>query len=89
MEDGLFYKFTDVFDARVPTMLKVYEDFSVAEDSDFSTEQMYFNTFFWINKYLVPSSTILEGLIKQLSEKDGQMINTKYIIYEPNRKFSL
>lgn len=87
--DGLFYRFKDVFDARVPTMLKMYEGFSVAGDTDFSLHQMYFNTFFWINQYLVPSSVILDGLIKQLRKKKGaQMISTKYTLYEPDKKQS-
>lgn len=88
-DNSLFYKFVDIFDARVPTMLKIYENFSVTGDSDFDAEQLYFNTFFLINKHLVPSSVIIDELIKQLSKKDNKIINTKYTIYEPNRKFSL
>ena len=86
---GLFYEFKDIFDARVPTMLKMYEGFSVAGDEQFSLHQVYFNTFFWINKHLVPSSVILDGLIKQLRQKNSSMIETKYTIYEPKREFSL
>ena len=88
-KNSLFYQFTDIFDSRVPSMLKIYENFSVAGDADFSTQQIYFNTFFWINEYLVPSSFILTELIKQLTKKKGDMIQTKYTILHPDRNYSL
>ena len=56
--NSLFYQMKDMFDARIPAMLKMYENFSVGGDNTFAVEQLYFNTFYWINSKLVPSSYI-------------------------------
>jgi hypothetical protein len=45
-------------------MLKIYDTFSVEGDGLFGSEDVYFNTFFWINNKLVPSSYILENVIR-------------------------
>ena len=82
--DSLFYQLKDVFDSRIPSMLKMYENFYVGGDNTFSVEQIYFNTFFWINSKLVPSSYILDRLIKQLSGNMDQIINSEYTYHEPS-----
>jgi hypothetical protein len=64
----------DIFDSRIPQMLKMSENFSVGGDNTFSVEQIYFNTFYWINSKLVPSSYILDALIKQLSKTDNKVV---------------
>jgi hypothetical protein len=62
-QNSLFYQLKPVFDSRVPYMLRLAREFSVNGDTDFMSHSVYFNTFYWINKKLVPSSYILEQLI--------------------------
>ena len=81
--NSLFYQLKDIFDARVPSMLKMYENFSVGGDPTFSVEQVYFNTFYWINSKLVPSSVILKQLIEQLEYKAESIIKSEYTIHAP------
>ena len=58
--DSLFYELKPLFDSRIPYMLKIADTFSVKGDENFFSEAVYFNTFYWINKKLIPSSYILE-----------------------------
>ena len=65
------YMFNDLkslFDARIPEMLKIVDEFSVQGDPLLHSQRLYFNTFFWINRYLVPASWILDELIKGLKQ---------------------
>ena len=87
--NSLLYQLKDVFDSRIPSMLKMYENFSVGGDNTFAVEQIYFNTFFWVHSKLVPSSYILDRLIKQLNSKTEQIINSEYTYYEPSPSPSL
>lgn len=86
--NSLFYQLKPLFDARVPQMLKMTESFSVAGDKNFSEESVYFNTFYWINSKLVPSSYILEQLINQLSKKANGIITTTYSLSEPDGSYT-
>lgn len=86
--DSLFYQLKPLFDARVPQMLKMYENFSVGGDHTFSVEQVYFNTFYWINSKLVPSSYILEQLIKQLENHAEDVIKTSYVLHQPDSSYT-
>ena len=88
LEDSLFYQLKPLFDARVPQMLKMYENFSVGGDHTFSVEQVYFNTFYWINSKLVPSSYILEQLIKQLKLNSDEIIKTSYTLHQPDPAYT-
>jgi hypothetical protein len=36
--DSLFYQLKDVFDSRIPSMLKMYENFYVGGDNTFAVE---------------------------------------------------
>ena len=87
--NSLFYQMKDIFDARIPTMLKMYENFSVGGDNTFAVEQVYFNTFYWINSKLVPSSYILDQLIKQLDNKQESVIKSEYTLSSPIPGYSL
>jgi hypothetical protein len=62
--DSLFYQLKPLFDSRVPYMMKIADEFSIQGDENFFSEAVYFNTFYWINKKLVPSSYILGQLIE-------------------------
>jgi hypothetical protein len=55
-----FKNLKPIFDSRIPQMLKIADEFSVNGDPLLHSNRLYFNTFFWINKHLVPSSWILE-----------------------------
>ena len=83
--NGLLYSLQDVYNSRIPFMLKMADTFSVNGDGVFGDRQLYFNTFFWINKYLVPASVMLERLIKQLSNKNlkKKMFSANYSFSEP------
>ena len=65
-------------------MIKISEEFSVDGDPMFGERDVYFNTFFWINKYLVPASWILEKLIEALDEKNTKkLISANYTFSDP------
>lgn len=82
--NGLVYQLTDVFNSRIPQMIKISEEFSVDGDPMFGERDVYFNTFFWINKYLVPASWILEKLIEALDEKNTKkLISANYTFSDP------
>lgn len=77
------YMFNDLkslFDARIPEMLKIVDEFSVQGDPLLHSQKLYFNTFFWINRYLVPASWILDELIKGLKQINvaGGVIQSAY-----------
>ena len=75
IEGSIIYELTDVFNSRIPYMIKMAEEFAVKQEgSIFSNQQLYFNTFFWINKYLVPSSWIIDKLILALDKKNQNKI---------------
>lgn len=80
---SLFYSLKPLFDSRVPQMLKISEIFSVLNDMDFLQEKLYFNTFYWINKHLVPSSYILKNIIQQLTNNTEAAITTSYQLSKP------
>ena len=63
--DSVFRRLTPMFNSRIPHMLRMSERFKTKE-GDFTKEDVYFNTFYWINKKLVPSSYILTQIIEQL-----------------------
>lgn len=86
--NSLFYQLKPLFDARVPHMLKMTELFSVQGDQSFASQAVYFNTFYWINSKLVPSSYILEQLIEQLSSKSSGMISTTYSLSTPDQSYT-
>lgn len=70
----LIYELGDLYDSRIPQMIKIQDAFSVGGDPMFHSKRLYFNTFFWINKHLVPASWILEKIIdglKKSSEDSG------------------
>ena len=59
--------------------MRVRQAFSVENDSIFGKPKMYFNTFFFVNGKLVPSSAILKTIIDVLANK----------IDESNYRFSM
>lgn len=64
-------------------MLRMSERFR-SKDGDFTKEDVYFNTFYWINNKLVPSSYILEQLIAQLKRiAEGEKITATYSLSKP------
>lgn len=87
--NSLFYRLKPIFDSRVPYMIKMAQEFSVNGDNDFMSQSVYFNTFYWINKKLVPSSYILEQLINQLRNKTETIISTVYTLSEPMTGYTL
>ena len=87
-DDSLFRRLTPIFNSRIPHMLRMAESFKT-NDGDFTKEDVYFNTFYWINKKLVPSSYILNQLINQLEQVElGQGISANYTLSEPVPWFS-
>jgi hypothetical protein len=56
--NSVFRRLEPLFNSRIPHMLRMGERFS-AKEGFFAREDVYFNTFYWINKKLVPSSYIL------------------------------
>lgn len=86
--DSLFYELKPLFDSRIPYMLKIADTFSVKGDENFFSEAVYFNTFYWINKKLIPSSYILEQLIEQLRNRSDAMFTTVYALTKPVRGFT-
>ena len=57
----------DLFDSRIGNILRIGRNFSVRdgdgkEHAVFGKEQMYYNTFFFVGKEIVPSSRILRGI---------------------------
>lgn len=58
----------EVANTRIPQMLKIADSFQSDGDSFFGDKKVYYNTFFWINKYLVPASWILGEIIKLVKQ---------------------
>jgi hypothetical protein len=47
----------------------------------FIDKAVYFNTFFWINKHLVPSSEIIDQLLKSMSPNNFEnTVDTTYTL---------
>ena len=82
---GLVYELKDLYDSRIPQMMKISDEFSVNGDPMFHSRRLYFNTFFWINKHLVPASWILDRIIESFSRKTEQKIISSYS-FELNNK---
>ena len=83
-DNGLLYELKEVYDSRVPQMMKIADEFAVGGDSMFHSKRLYFNTFFWINKHLVPASWILTKLEKALNDKEkDSVIRTNYDFSKP------
>lgn len=80
MFDEIFEELKPIFDSRIPQVLKIVDEFSVQGDPMFHSNRLYFNTFFWVNRYLVPASWILEQLIQQLGPANSldKMIQSSY-----------
>ena len=87
--NSLFYQLTPFFDAKIPDMIRVRGEFSVKKDADFTNRAMYFNTFYWINKHLVPSSYLLEKLIEQLEDNADKIVYGKYSLSNPVYDYQL
>lgn len=88
--DSLFRQLKPIFDSRIPQMLKIKDLFSAKDNgaNSFLSETVYFNTFFWINKKLVPSSYILNQLIEQFEKNTEKVVSSIYSISEPDRQNS-
>ena len=82
-DDSLLYQLKEVYDSRIPQMLKIADQFSVSGDSFFGRETVYFNSFFWINKHLVPASWILDKIIKGFKPEDEGIIRSQYNFSTP------
>lgn len=67
------------FKYSIDRIMRVRQAFSVEKDSVFGQTKMYFNTFFFVNGKLVPSSAILKTIIDVLANK----------IDESNYRFSM
>lgn len=80
----------EVANTRIPYMLKIADTFQSSGDSFFGDKKVYYNTFFWINKYLVPSSWILEKiiqLVKKISLPNNKLsaVSTVYDFKPPKK----
>ena len=78
--NSYFRRLEPLFNSRIPHMLRMSERFKTKE-GDFTKEDIYFNTFYWINKKLVPSSYILTQIIDQLEKTtDGKNVTANYYL---------
>lgn len=86
--DSVFRRLTPIFNSRIPHMLRMSERFQTKEGM-FTKEDVYFNTFYWINKKLVPSSYILNQIIEQMEDiKKGKNVSANYSLSTPNQGIS-
>ena len=83
--EGLIYELKDLYDSRIPQMMKIIDSFSVDGDPMFHSKRLYFNTFFWINKYLVPASWILDKIINSFEKQAESMITSSYSFHTDNK----
>lgn len=82
----IFQQLTPFYNSRIPYMVKLLDYFSVEGHNIFNDRQLYFNTFFWINNRLVPSSWILEKLINTIGfTLDNSVIKSSYTLEEPDK----
>ena len=84
--EGLVYDLKDLYDSRIPQMMKISDQFSVDGDPMFHSKRLYFNTFFWINRHLVPASWILNKIIKSFSNNADDAISSSYHFQKDNGK---
>ena len=67
-----------LFDQHIDNILKISDSFA-ANDKFFAKERIYYNTFFLINKRVVPSSRILQSLINKLRQaENADIIKSSY-----------
>ena len=78
-----FMAMQNLFDSRLGSVLRIGRNFSV-QDGDgnghavFGEEKMYYNTFFFIEGKIVPSSRILRGIKDSIQLHLQEAIKTKY-----------
>lgn len=83
-----FAALQDLFDSRMGSILRIGRNFSVS-DSDgnghavFGEEKMYYNTFFFIEKEIVPSSVILRAIKEAIQTGLQNSVTTKYELSKP------
>lgn len=80
-----------LFESRMGYLLRIGNNFSVAgTDGLFGKPQMYYNSFFIISEYYVPSSVILESILEELrgdniqkyTTIDYNLTNNKEMVFE-------
>lgn len=78
-----FVAMQELFDSRAGSILRIGRNFSVQDENGkehavFGKEQMYYNTFFFIEGKIVPSSRILRGIKDSIQTNLQKSISTKY-----------
>lgn len=73
-----FMAMQDLFDSRLGSILRIGRNFSVEGHAVFGKEQMYYNTFFFIEGKIVPSSRILRGIKESIQSNLPEAVKTKY-----------
>ena len=73
----------DLFDSRLGSILRVGRNFSVEGHSVFGKEDMYYNTFFFIEREIVPSSRILRGIKESIQTNLQDAVKTRYELSNP------
>jgi hypothetical protein len=72
----------DLFDSRLGSILRIGRNFSVEGHAVFGKEQMYYNTFFFIEGKIVPSSKILRGIRESIQSNLQEAVQTKYELFD-------
>jgi hypothetical protein len=80
--DTEFQNFQDLFDSRMGSILRVGRSFSTdGEDGVFGEEKMYYNTMFFIEGKIVPSSVILTAIKEEIKSRNiNEIFKSEYTL---------
>ena len=78
-----FAAMQDLFDSRLGSILRIGRNFSVENHPVFGKEDMYYNTFFFIEKEIVPSSRILRGIKESIQTNLQDAVKIRYELSNP------
>lgn len=73
-----FAAMQNLFDSHLGSILRIGRNFSVDGHAVFGEEQTYYNTFFFIEKEIVPSSQILRGIKETIQTGLQKTVKTRY-----------
>lgn len=78
-----FQNFQDLFDSRMGNILRVGRSFSTdGEDGVFGEEKMYYNTMFFIEDKIVPSSVILTAIKEEIKNRNiDEIFKSEYSLH--------
>ena len=81
--DSEFQNFQDLFDSRMGNILRVGRNFSTdGEDGVFGEEKMYYNTMFFIEDKIVPSSVILTAIKEEIKSRNiNELFKSEYALH--------